>query len=104
MCVNYNSNQLHCAYWYDNTMHRNIVTLDDNIILAESYHNFHFKWTNNTVEYFLDDKTLWKVTNDDYKKIPYEPCSVKIILRPTDSDGYQFPAYLYVDKFSYLQL
>ena len=104
MCIDYDSNQLHCAYWYDSTMHRNIVTLDGSVILAESYHNFHFKWTNNTVEYFLDDKTMWKVTSNDPKKVPYEPCNIKIILRPTGSNTYQEPAYLFVDEFSYQTL
>ena len=99
MCVNHTSNQIHCAYWYNNKMNRKIITIND-VNLEESYHDYHFKWSDSVLEYFYDDETLWKITNNE-SELPYESCSIRIILRPTGDPTYKGPAYFFVDKFSW---
>ena len=104
ICVDYNSNQYHAAYWTNNTMNRRIVTLDKDVILAESYHDFHFEWTDKSLVYGLDDTTIWEIDVNDPKQVPFEMCNMRIILRPTHNETYQGPSYLFIEQYSYSTL
>ena len=100
MCVNHDSTQIHCGYWYDNTENIKIVS-NSNQSVAQTYNNFHFHWNSKEILYMLGDDTLWHVTSDDPKKLPYEPCSLRVILRPTDNSTFEGPSYLFIESFSY---
>ena len=102
MCVSHDSTQIHCGYWYNNTANvQKTANINSSQNVAQTYNNFHFHWNSKEILYMLGDETLWHVTSDDPKLLPYHACQVRIILRPIHNSTYQGPSYLFIESFSY---
>ena len=100
MCLNHTTNQIHAAYWYDQTEHGKIITLSDNADLSTTYHNYHYFWNETEINFMLDATSLWRITSSE-SKLPTEACQIKIILRPTKNPTYDGASYLSIQKISW---
>lgn len=87
--------------------------------LSQAFHTYSIEWTASRVRFWLDDLKLWDMPGQRFcagvhaakidagmsqgRRLPYEPMSVRIILRPL---GIRYKATTYMDatKFSYSPL
>ena len=72
--------EVHMAYWYDDGMHRTVkrVAID----LTKGLHTYTIRWREIGMDWLIDDTLVHKVRGEAGRDVPWEPMSVRIILRP----------------------
>ena len=72
--------EVHMSYWYDDRMHQTVrkVSVD----LTQAIHKYTVRWREVGIDFLIDDVILHKVRGTAGVDVPWEPMSMRIILRP----------------------
>jgi len=73
---------VHLSYWVDEKMHRTILRRDDD--LTRGLHTFTTRWRPQGIDWLIDDRVVHQTRGEARRGVPWEPQSVRIILRPTN--------------------
>ena len=90
----------HLSHWYDAKMRRAIVRTPSD--LTRGFHTFTTRWRDVGVDWLLDGQVLHQVRGTKGRSVPWEPMSLRIIIRPINKPSYFLgDAHLDVTRVSY---
>lgn len=73
---------VHLSFWVDEKMHRTILRRDDD--LTRGLHTYTTRWRPQGIDWLIDDRVVHQTRGEARQGVPWEPQSVRIILRPTN--------------------
>ena len=92
--------EAHLSYWYDANMHRTIVWLEAD--LTAGLHTFTTVWRPDGIDWLVDQTVVHQVRGTAGNDLPWEPMSVRVILRPVNRPSvFLGPARLDLAHVSY---
>ena len=93
--------EVHMSYWYDDDMHQTAKRLA--VDLTKGVHTFTTRWREVGMDWLIDGVLVHKVRGIAATTIPWEPMSIKAILRPKNLPSFYLgDAYLDISRISYV--
>jgi hypothetical protein len=93
-------NEVHMAYWYNDQMHRTVRRL--NFDLTQAVHTFTTRWRDVGIDWLVDQTVVHQVRGKAGVDIPWEPMSIRVILRPKNLPSvFLGDSYVEVSHVSY---
>ena len=84
--------EVHMSYWYDDQMHRKAIRLGTD--LTKGVHAYTTRWRDVGIDWLIDGQLVHSVRGTAGRDVPWEPMSIRVILRPKNVPSYYLGAAL----------
>ena len=92
--------EVHMSYWVDEHMHR--AVLHTGVDLTRGLHTYTTRWRPEGVDFLIDGLVVHQIRGAARSAIPWEPMSVRVILRPNNKPTmYLGDARIHLSRLSY---